>query len=218
MENNFCIYKAQHIETGWAYIGSTTISVEDRKKDHLQKAASGSGHYFHQEIATYGPEAFVWELVDTASSNDELALKEKQYILQFDSFRNGYNSDCGGGFRKTVYMYDVDSGELLETFDCLDDAAASIRVDKKSISRACLNVSNRYGGFYWSYEFKEPYVPISDARKKEVLQMDMEGNVIAEFKSVAEASRSTGANKSSIAKCCRGGYKSAAGFTWKYKD
>jgi hypothetical protein len=212
------VYIATNSEDGRVYVGSTVHSVNSRRNDHLQKVKDGSELFFHQAIATHGPDNFVWEQIDTAGSTDELAQLEKKYILEFDSKSNGYNSDCGGGFRKTVYMYDVDSGELLETFDCLDDAAASIRADKKSISRACLNVSNRYGGFYWSYEYKEPYVPNSDARKKEVIQMDMEGNIIAEYKSVAEASHLTGANKSSIAKCCRKVNKSASGFSWKYKE
>ena len=74
-----------------------------------------------------------------------------------------------------------------------------------------------YNDYYWSYQYKEPFVPNSDARTKEVIQMDVEDKVIAEFKSVAEAAISSGANRSSIAKCCRNEYKSASGFKWKYK-
>lgn len=216
--NEFVVYKVENTENGKIYIGSTINSVEIRKKDHLQKSRDGSGYYFHQEIATYGPENFVWEQVDTASSNDELALKEKRYILQFDSFRNGYNSDSGGGFKKTVYQYSIYDCTLVATYDCLDSAANEVCADKKAISKACLNVNNFYRDFYWSYELKEPFIPNKDSRRKKVIQMDMEGNVIADFKSVSEASRSTGANKSSIAKCCRGEYKSASGFIWKYKE
>jgi len=212
------VYTATNTENGRVYVGSTKHSVESRMKDHLQKSKDGSVIYFHQEIATYGPEFFIWEQIDTASSSDELAELEKKYIMEFDSYNNGYNSDSGGGFKKTVYKYDVNSGELLDYYGCLDDAAASIGADRKSISRACINVSNRYRGYYWSYEYKEPFSPNTDARKKEVTQMDMEGNCIAVFESVAEASDLTGVNKSSIAKCCRNQYKSASNFKWKYKE
>ena len=218
MENNYIIYKVENTENGWVYIGSTTTSVEVRMIDHFTKAENQTGHYFHQEIATYGPASFTWEQIDTASSNDELAQIEKQYIEQYDSYRNGYNSDSGGGFKKTVYQYSIDDGTLTGTFDCLDSAARAVSADKKAISKACLNVNNLYNGFYWSYEYTEPFVPNYDARRKEVIQMDMEGNIVAVYKSVAEASESTGANRSSIAKCCRDEYKSASGFRWKYKE
>jgi|TARA_R110002020_G_scaffold103640_3_gene242859 group I intron endonuclease len=217
MERNHIIYKAENTENGWVYIGSTVGSVDLRKKDHLQKAKCGSGHYFHQQIATYGPESFVWEQVDTALSSDDLAQKEKHYIEVYDSFRNGYNSDSGGGFKKTVYQYSVEDCTLVGTHDCLDSAANAVSADKKAISKACLNVNNMYNDYYWSYQYKEPFVPNSDARTKEVIQMDVEDKVIAEFKSVAEAAISSGANRSSIAKCCRNEYKSASGFKWKYK-
>ena len=47
--------------------------------------------------------------------------------------------------------------------------------------------------------------------------MDMEGNCIAVYESVSEASVLTGVNKSSIAKCCRNERKSAGGFLWKFE-
>tara|TARA_B100001146_G_scaffold225178_2_gene247306 strand:+ start:26569 stop:27012 length:444 start_codon:yes stop_codon:yes gene_type:complete len=144
----FIVYKAQNTENGRVYIGSTVNSVEIRKKDHQQKARDGLGHYFHQEIATYGPELFTWEQIDTASSNDELAQMEKKYIEQYDSFKNGYNSDSGGGFKKTVYQYSIDDGTLTGSFDCLESAASAVGADRKAISKACLNINNLYRGFY----------------------------------------------------------------------
>ena len=62
---------------------------------------------------------------------------------------------------------------------------------------------------------KEGYLP-KDKRKKKVLQYTLEGEFVNEFKSVAEASKLTGCNKSSIAKVCRGERKRCGGFIWKY--
>ena len=44
----------------------------------------------------------------------------------------------------------------------------------------------------------------------------MEDKLIAEYKSVIEASKITGINKSSIAKVCRLERKQAGGFKWEY--
>lgn len=53
-------------------------------------------------------------------------------------------------------------------------------------------------------------------RHKIVLQIQ-DGKIIAEFGGVRDAARKTGIHFNSIAQCCRGEYKSAGGFQWKYK-
>lgn len=99
----------------------------------------------------------------------------------------------------------------------MDCAASAVSVDKRSISRACLNVNQLYKGYYWSYDLTEPFVLNNDKRQKKVFQMDMTGAIIAEYVSVAKASRHTGINKSSIAKVCRGDLAKTAGFYWAYQ-
>lgn len=53
-----------------------------------------------------------------------------------------------------------------------------------------------------------------------VIQMDKDGNTIAEYSSIKEASAATGAAESSIRNCCKGmpKYKTALGFKWRYAD
>lgn len=53
-------------------------------------------------------------------------------------------------------------------------------------------------------------------RHKTVLQIQ-DGHIVAEFGGVREAARKTGIHFNSIAQCCRGEYKSAGGYIWKYK-
>lgn len=210
------IYKVTHIPSGKVYIGATTATIVERKSDHLQKAEKHIGHSFHNAIATLGADAFKWEQIDTAHSLNELAKKERSYIIQFDSLENGFNGDSGGGIMKTVYQYDVVNGELINQFPSLETAAQSIGKDKKGISRACLNVNNTYGGFYWSYDLQKPFKAKKDKRRKRVCQIDVEGNLLAKYKSIAEASRQTGINKSSIAKVCRNELKDTGGYLWKF--
>ena len=44
----------------------------------------------------------------------------------------------------------------------------------------------------------------------------MQGEFVREFESVAEASKYSGCNKTSIAKVCREERKTCGGFIWKY--
>lgn len=64
----------------------------------------------------------------------------------YDSFRDGYNSDSGGGFKKPIYQYTL-TGQLVNTFDCLQDAANVVHVDKKTISKICLSVNQTFDGY-----------------------------------------------------------------------
>lgn len=216
MERNKIVYRVVHIETGKSYIGVTTRGLCERKAEHLKDMERNSPYPFHQAIATYGPDAFKFEQIDTANSTDELAKKEKQYISKYDSMENGYNLDCGGGFKKTVYQYNKKDGSLVNSFDSLDDAANSINSTKQHISRACLNVNNTYGGYFWSYDYKEPFEPKKDERKKMVYQFDKDDNWVASYNSVAEASRKTGFSKSCIARVCRGEREQTHGHIFRY--
>ena len=210
------IYKVQNSITGEVYIGATTYNLKQRKLDHIERAVRGDKGYFQEAIGTYGPEAFSWETIDTATNIDELAQKEKHYIYQFNSKENGYNKDEGGGFQKSVYQYSLDDGSLIEKYDSLSDAACAINTTKQHISRACLSVNNTYKGYYWSYQFKEPYEPKLDSRRKKVLQLSLKGEIINEFGSVAEASRQTNVSKTCISRVCRGERENSGGYCWIY--
>jgi predicted GIY-YIG superfamily endonuclease len=208
------VYKVTNQETGKTYIGVTTRSMEERKADHVQKANKGMGSYFQEAIATNGADAFTWTQIDTANSSNELAEKEKKYILQYDSKENGYNSDNGGGFKKTVYQFDLE-GNLMASFDGLKAIESTLGHDKRRVSNAC-TTSTVWKGSYWSYSQNNTFKPPRDGRKKKVFQYSLDGEILACFNSVAEASRETGLSKTCISRCCRKERKSSSGFIWKY--
>ena len=209
------IYKVTCTVTNEVYVGATERSIEARKKDHEQKAESGKGAYFQKAIATFGPDAFKWEQIDTANDVNELALKEKEYIFKFKSFEHGFNGDQGGGLQKSIHQYGLDK-EYLNTFSSLEQAAEAVEGKEKSISNACLGYNVTYRSFYWSYIKSNSYNGIPDRRKKKVIQFTLLGNIIASFDSVADASLKTGISKTCIARCCRGERQHSGGFRWEY--
>jgi group I intron endonuclease len=215
MEKKGIIYTVTNKETKMVYVGLTTKSLETRKKDHIKKSKKGKSYPFQYAIATYGPEAFKWEQIDTARTTDELAQKEKEYILKYNSKEQGYNSDSGGGLQKSVYQYDISTGKVVEKYSNLTDAGATVNLNKQDLSKVCLSVNKVSNGFVWSYSSTFP-IHINDNRRKVVQQITLEGEFLTEYKSVSEASKLTGCNKTSIAKVCRGERQSCGGFSWKY--
>jgi group I intron endonuclease len=215
MQHNI-IYKVVNTITDEVYVGTTTKSIEERKADHLQKSRKKVGSYFQEAIGTYGPDAFSWQQIDTAASSNELAEKEKQYILKYDSKENGYNSDSGGGFRKIVYQFDLE-GNLIASFDGLKEIQLTLGHDKRRVSNASLTATV-WKGSYWSYSLNNTFRPSVDSRKRKVCQYSLNDEILGQYNSVAEASLRTGLSKTCISRCCRGERKSSSGFLWKYLD
>lgn len=212
-KENLIIYKSTNKMTSQVYIGSTTDSVRNRKLDHQERANRIEYGKFYEAIHTYGADSFTWETIDTARDIDELAYKEQQYIAEFKANEEGYNSDRGGGFKKSVYQYCSETGKQLRKYNSLEEAASAVDSTKSNISSACLGHSRTAKNFFWSYLDQDEY-KTTDKRFKRVMQISQEGDLIQKFKSIAEASRQTGIGKSGIARTVRGEQSQAGGFLW----
>lgn len=214
--NSYIIYKAENTFTNEVYIGATTKTLDERINDHLLKSMNGSNVCFHKAINTFSSETFVWTVIDTAYSTNELAKKETEYIYLYDSLKNGYNSDKGGGIKKTVYQFNIETGALINSYEDLSSAANAVSANNKSISNACLHYNKTCKGYVWSYLSTLELTSILDERKKAVSQSSLTGDFIVSYESASEASRKTGLSKTCITRCCRGERKQSGGFLWEY--
>ena len=85
---------------GKHYIGITSRSLEQRRKEHKKYAKSGDERWLYNAIRKYGM-ADTLELIeiDTANAKDKLCEKEIHYIKEYKSYYmdgNGYNMTLGG--------------------------------------------------------------------------------------------------------------------------
>jgi group I intron endonuclease len=86
------IYKATNKLNGMIYIGQTTVGLSVRKKKHIRDSRKDNTRiFFHRAINKYGIDNFSWEIIEYCNSKDELDDMEFHYIIQYDSFDNGYN-------------------------------------------------------------------------------------------------------------------------------
>jgi group I intron endonuclease len=92
------IYRAMCLVNGKPYYGKTTKTLEQRKKQHLNNCKQGKKNIFYSAIRKHGEKNFIWEIVDIASSKEELAKKELRLIQEFNVFKkNGYNHSMVSG-------------------------------------------------------------------------------------------------------------------------
>ena len=77
------IYKITNTVNGKVYIGQTVQSnPKMRWYAHLADARRGKKSYLYDSIRKYGKESFVWEIIDSALTIEELNAKE-EYWLNF---------------------------------------------------------------------------------------------------------------------------------------
>ena len=99
------IYKATNIINNKIYIGQTVQALEKRRKAHerAHRYKNSKDMIFAKAIKKYGKENFTWEIIDTASSLDELNQKEEYWISKLNSLAEngcGYNDKRGGNNHK----------------------------------------------------------------------------------------------------------------------
>lgn len=88
------IYKATNKVNNKIYIGQTIMSIEARNR--TRKYGKSKFDYAYRK---YGEDGFDWEIIDTATSLEELNEKESYWIEKLDSTNPliGYNLKGGGG-------------------------------------------------------------------------------------------------------------------------
>lgn len=96
------VYKITNDINDKMYIGQTIKPIEERFKRHINSAINNElDTHFARAIRSIGAEHFKIELIDTASSQEELTEKEYYWIHFYNATNKGYNETenklkCGG--------------------------------------------------------------------------------------------------------------------------
>lgn len=68
------IYKCTCVISGKSYVGLTTKTIEERKKEHLHSSYNPNDNtyktHFHSAIRKYGIENFEWSIVEEIEGSD----------------------------------------------------------------------------------------------------------------------------------------------------
>ncbi len=93
-----------------------------------------------------------------------------------------------------------DENKLNNTVDNLEWCSASYNVNYGNRNKKCSE---------WQKQ--------NNRVRKALLQYTLDGQFVAEYPSIAEASRQTGIFNHPIIRCCKGKSHTAGGYIWKYK-
>ncbi len=106
VQDDFVVYRIVNDDNGKCYVGSTKSGLYNRFYQRYGHAfhtqyEHASNNEIHRIMRESGVRKFHVEVLWTGNDERALAEKERAYITQFDSFRNGYNgSPSGRGGRK----------------------------------------------------------------------------------------------------------------------
>lgn len=113
---------------------------------------------------------------------------------------------------------------LLKEWGCISDASRDLKINSSNISM-CAGHKRRIAGDYrWEYAYAKQLnaiAPIKTRHKgtggKTVLQLDDDGNIIKEYKSLTDAAEKLNMDATNISKVLHGQCKKAGGYKWKLK-
>ena len=124
-----------------------------------------------------------------------------------------------------LFMYDLD-GNIIKGFCCIADAEQYINKKWfKLPKRVFYHIqNNEYYNYRWTnhyYEHLPPLYSVSLSKRKPILQLDINNNVIGVYLSPKEAANAANGNANSISDCCmkRSGNKNritSGGYKWEY--
>lgn len=237
------IYRIIHFGKNKVYIGST-INFKIRKESHFSTLQRNkhSSMYLQNSFNKYGKKWFSFEIIEVCSK-ENLIEREQHYLDLYESYNElyGFNirkiaeSNRGIEFSKEWCNNISKSKKALNLISPTKGIPRNDK-DKLTISKALKeyfskNISANKGKKLvfkdkesWKTKIKNALkeigfgAKVSENNSIPVIQLNLNGEFIKEFKSQKQASIETGVHVCSINACVTKRYKKSKNFKWMYKE
>ena len=194
--------------SGKVYIGITSHS--DVNKRWRYGSAYKTSLLFNKAIQKYGWKNIKHEVLFTSLSEHRAKRLEIALIRHYKGLGISYNITDGGDGPLGCSW--TPSSEL-KTKWSLQRTGRVITQEWRN------NISKAMKGKQPSRKVALKGAVIAKALNSiPVLQLTLQGEVIAAYSSITEAAQVVGTGKSEISKCCKGKCKTSKGFVWTYAD
>jgi group I intron endonuclease len=153
------IYKITNTINNKVYIGQTIRPIKDRFNRHISDSLNNIiDTHFARAIRKYGADKFDIELIDNATDQNELTLKEQYWIRYYNSNNSkyGYNETdalykCGGN------TYQGKTPEEMENISKKLSKSKSGGLNPKSRKVKCFNVNTKEEIIFDSFSLCQKY-------------------------------------------------------------
>lgn len=198
------------------YIGKTEFSIEKRFKEHCQDAfrERNEKRPLYSAMRKYGVEHFYIELIEETDKPEE---RERYWIEQKRSFKNGYNATLGGDGKRyidydlviTTYRKIQNASKTAEMLGiCKDSVIKILKSRDEPIISSQEVVIRQFGKITNMYDLNGEFLrsfPSTNAAAEYMVQNGLTG-----------CKKTT--IKQHITEVCTGRRKTAAKFKWQYAD
>jgi len=214
------IYKITNLVNNKIYIGQTINSIKRRiggYRDFYKKDTSSSK--IHRAMRKYGFENFKFDVLHIVNTTSELNYLEK-YLIRYYNTQNdniGYNTEDGGVYRtmseETKNKLSIINKEMynngwINPFQ----GKKHTEENKLKMSEDRKNNPKYIGSGRLGKKFGKAY------NAKRVIQLDINGNFIAEYESLMSATIMNGWKKGGISAVCNKTMNTYKGFKWEFKN
>ena len=229
-----------------AYVGQTYNSYLKRWASHRNAQDTYYFHTAIRKYGWDNFDKYVVEQTEPylntqdniAQLNTWLDEREKYYIKLLNSCNNnfGYNLTSGGKdnypefqniinktskkqIGKRVGQYDLE-GNLIKIWDTVKQIYTSTDFKRDGIIDCCKGLRESYKSYIWKFmdtkKLDIEYTPIT--APKAVLQYDLDGNFVNQFKSGTAVKKELGIDDSLVRSCCNRVYNTSKGFIWIFQN
>ncbi len=216
------IYKITNIKNGHCYIGQS-VDIKKRWRSHHKHFGNTkeveTAHYpIYRAFKKYGKESFKFEIIEIVHDKSKLTERELYWYTTFNPVYNILDprDPVKTTHARPVLQIDVSTGVVLNRFSSTREAERELNIG--NVIKACRGKSRTCGGYIWCYEeeYNEEKTKLRPhGLAKAVNQYTIDGELVGEFVSIAQAERETGIkmrNGVTEAKETVGGY------IWRYAD
>lgn len=205
----YMVYLVTNLVNGKQYVGITN-DLHTRWRAHRKATRDGLG----LAIRKYGVENFTVEVIAKTPSRKRVLELEVEFIKARGTLSpKGYNLTTGGEAGRVVTEESRRKQSLSKMGKPSPRKGAVLTEETKqliSLSKRGVSTATEYSKAKWSRDRKGN----TYARARGVKQIDLKGNLVAEYRSVKSASEITGIHRTAINRTCLGGTKTAGGYVW----
>ncbi len=200
------IYTITNTVNGKIYVGKA-VNIGERLNCHKSKLRNGKHDNAHLQRAwnKYGQQNFLFEILEECS---------REFLCSFEHYwcnlLNVHNDDCGYNFYPTSPT--CTSKIRSESIELRTKTRK-----KNAILRGFWVPDNYIKQLKQSKSVHPNLTKVAfDRFSKKVMKLDVEGNEVQSYNSMAEAAKKNSTTSERIRLVCKGQQKTTGGFKWKF--